>query len=110
MAGYTYRGAYPETYVDPPEPVELEPVESLYEFRDAFTDDPPVEAPPERLTDRELEILGLVADDNTDKEVASELGLSAQSVQSHMKHIRRKLGVCTRAGAVARALRSGDLR
>jgi DNA-binding CsgD family transcriptional regulator len=66
----------------------------------------PEEAPPDgpSLTPREREVLVLVARGLTTAKIAERLGLSYPTVRTHLEHIREKLGVGTRAQAVARAL------
>jgi DNA-binding NarL/FixJ family response regulator len=59
------------------------------------------------LSERETEILRLVADGLTNKEIAAHVYLSAETVKSHLESIYRKLGVSDRAHAVAVALRRG---
>ena len=62
--------------------------------------------PPEAaslLTPRELEVLASVADGLTDREIAPLLSISPRTVQRHLRNIYAKLGVHTRAAAVARA-------
>ncbi len=59
------------------------------------------------LTPRELEILGLVARGLTMKQVASRLGVSPRTVESHIAKLYRKLGVRTRVQAVARGAQLG---
>jgi DNA-binding CsgD family transcriptional regulator len=54
------------------------------------------------LTDREAEVLELVAAGSTDKEIAHELGISLRTVQKHLERVYRKLGVPNRTAAVAR--------
>ncbi len=61
------------------------------------------------LTARQVEILALVAEGATDKEIAVGLGLSVASVSQYMKKIRERLGAYSRAHAVALALRQGIL-
>jgi HD-GYP domain-containing protein (c-di-GMP phosphodiesterase class II) len=61
------------------------------------------------LSPRELEVLALVARGATNKEVASELGISAKTAGRHLEHIYEKLGVTTRAGATMLALERGLL-
>ncbi len=56
------------------------------------------------LTDRELDVLRLLALGHTNQEIAAELYLSARTVESHRAHIMRKLGVSTRAELVRVAL------
>lgn len=64
-----------------------------------------VRLPAGRLSDRELEILALVADGLDSKEIARELFLSHETVRTHMTHALRKLGARSRAQAVAVAIR-----
>jgi DNA-binding CsgD family transcriptional regulator len=57
-----------------------------------------------RLTLREREILGVVADGATNGEVAAMLGISPQTVRKHLENAYEKLGVHNRTGAVAALL------
>jgi DNA-binding NarL/FixJ family response regulator len=59
-----------------------------------------------KLTRREQEVLELLASGLTQPEIASELMISSSTVASHIEHILEKLGVHSRAQAVALALRS----
>ncbi|MEI7473264.1 MAG: response regulator transcription factor [bacterium] len=59
------------------------------------------------LTDREIEILQLLADGLGNIEVAKELALSQYTVKSHICNILQKLSVDDRTQAVAKAMRSG---
>jgi HD-GYP domain-containing protein (c-di-GMP phosphodiesterase class II)/DNA-binding CsgD family transcriptional regulator len=54
---------------------------------------------PARLSEREVEVLRLVARGSTDKEVASKLGISPRTVHHHNAHAYDKIGVSTRAAA-----------
>jgi DNA-binding CsgD family transcriptional regulator len=56
---------------------------------------------------REREVLGLLARGSTDAEIASLLGLSSATVQTHVRNAKAKLGAKTRAQAVALALGQG---
>jgi DNA-binding CsgD family transcriptional regulator len=51
------------------------------------------------LTPREEEVVRLMASGRTNADVASELGLSPRTVQTHLQHAYRKLGVQTRSQA-----------
>lgn len=62
-----------------------------------------------RLTARELEVLGLLAEGFGQQEVAARLFISTRTVGTHIDHIRAKLGVRNRAQAVAAAYRGGFL-
>lgn len=61
------------------------------------------------LSDRELEILKLVAGGSTNKAVARELFISQATVKTHLLHAFEKLGVHHRAAAVAAAYERGLL-
>jgi two-component system response regulator NreC len=61
------------------------------------------------LTDREVEVLRLIALGNTNAEIAGELCLSVRTVESHRGHIQAKTGRSTRAELVAYALAAGLL-
>jgi DNA-binding CsgD family transcriptional regulator len=57
---------------------------------------------PAQLTDRELEVLQLVALGHTNVAIAHALDISPRTAAKHLEHIYRKLGVTSRAAAVAR--------
>lgn len=71
------------------------------EIRLRSRDDSPV------LTEREHEILKLVADGKSLPEIAKELYLGVTTVKTHVQHLYAKLGVSDRAAAVAEAMRHG---
>jgi DNA-binding NarL/FixJ family response regulator len=62
------------------------------------------------LTAREIEILNLLAAGRTNRELARELFISEATVKSHLTNIYGKLGVESRAGAVARAIERRIIR
>ena len=62
---------------------------------------------PGPLSAREIDILRLVAEGHTNKEIGDLVDLSALTVKSHLARIARKLGTGDRAHMVALALRSG---
>jgi two-component system, NarL family, response regulator NreC len=60
--------------------------------------------PPGDLTERELEVLRLIALGHTNSEIAGQLYLSVRTVETHRSHIQHKLGVSSRAELVRYAL------
>jgi len=59
------------------------------------------------LTDREREVLALLADGRSAPEIGRTLYLATSTVKSHLAHLYEKLGVSDRAAAVAEAMRRG---
>jgi DNA-binding NarL/FixJ family response regulator len=64
----------------------------------------------EKLSSRELEVLGLVASGASNSDIASRLYISQATVKSHLIHIFGKLGVSDRTAAVTVALQRGLIR
>jgi NarL family two-component system response regulator YdfI len=62
-----------------------------------------------QLTDRELEVLEAVARGERSKEIAYHLGISERTVKAHLSSIYNKLGVDSRAAAIAVAAQRGML-
>jgi ATP/maltotriose-dependent transcriptional regulator MalT len=73
----------------------------------------PSEGPPVRetpgVTERQVEVLGLMADGRSAKQIGSELGLSIHTVHSHQRNLYRALGVGSFAAALKRAAELGLL-
>src|SRR3954463_10690640 len=63
--------------------------------------------PPDDLTEREVEVLRLIALGHTNSEIASQLYLSLRTTESHRAHIQQKLRRTTRAELVHYALEHG---
>lgn len=61
------------------------------------------------LTSREREILALLADGLGNKQIAARLGISANTVKTHLELLFEKLGVSSRAEAVATGVKRGLL-
>lgn len=59
----------------------------------------------ESLTDREHEVLRLAARGMANKQIGSTLGLSVRTVQAHLSHVFRKIGVGSRTEAILHGLR-----
>jgi two-component system response regulator NreC len=68
---------------------------------------PEAAGPPDDLTERELEILRLIALGHTNAEIAGQLYLSVRTVESHRAHIQQKIRLTTRAELVQYALEHG---
>jgi DNA-binding NarL/FixJ family response regulator len=66
--------------------------------------------PTSSLSPRELEVLQLLADGKTQAQIASTLFLSPKTVSTHIQHLLAKLGVHSRAQAVAAAYKHGYVR
>jgi PAS domain S-box-containing protein len=64
----------------------------------------PAQRPERRLSNREREVVTLIAVGRRTSEIAAELHISADTVQSHVRNAMSKLGVHTRAQLVAVAL------
>jgi DNA-binding NarL/FixJ family response regulator len=59
------------------------------------------------LSPREQQILGLLAEGRTQRQIADDLVISSKTVATHIQHVLSKLGVNTRAQAVAMAFQKG---
>lgn len=70
----------------------------------------PGEEPYEGLTDREKQVLKLVAEGATHKEIASHLDISVKTAIAHYTNIQDKLEIRTRAGLIKFALQRGIVR
>jgi DNA-binding NarL/FixJ family response regulator len=62
---------------------------------------------PEKLTDRETEVLRLLAEGKANKEIARELSISETTVKTHVSNILMKLDVPSRTQAALYAVRIG---
>lgn len=61
---------------------------------------------PAGLSDREVEVLRLICQGQSKKEVGQALGISPSTADHHVRHIYDKVGVSTRAGAAVFALQN----
>ncbi|MEI8376073.1 MAG: helix-turn-helix transcriptional regulator [Planctomycetota bacterium] len=57
------------------------------------------------LSHREVEIVRIVFEDENERAIAAELGISPNTVHTHLKRLYTKLGVKTRVGLVLRVFR-----
>jgi two-component system response regulator NreC len=67
----------------------------------------PDAATPDDLSERELEVLRLIALGHTNNEIAEQLYLSVRTVESHRAHIQQKLAMTTRSELVRYAIERG---
>ena len=65
------------------------------------------EAPPDPLTLRERQVVQLVAEGKTTKEIAQLLGVGVKTAESHRTHVMAKLDIHDIAGLVRYAIRRG---
>lgn len=70
---------------------------------------PSASGPGGALSDREGEVLGLIAQGYTNAQVAQELFVSVRTIETHRAHIQQKLGVRSRADLVRAAREAGLL-
>lgn len=82
--------------------VQLSPQASAYLMREVRTDEKT-----EPLTERETEVLRLLSQGQSNKEIAGHLQIVEDTVKTHIRHILAKLGVQSRTQAVLYAIRSG---
>ncbi len=71
---------------------------------------PSAEDPLEMLTSRELQVLKLIAEGQSHKEIAATLGISAKTVIAHQTNISEKLNIHSRAGLIKFAIQKGIIR
>jgi two-component system response regulator DegU len=101
----TCRGEYPIN-----DSLEARPMVArrvLEQFEELSSLGKPLETVIAPLSLRETQILNYIAEGNTNKEIASKLEISEQTVKSHVSAILRKLNANDRAHAVALAMRQG---
>jgi HD-GYP domain-containing protein (c-di-GMP phosphodiesterase class II)/DNA-binding CsgD family transcriptional regulator len=83
-------------------------VEAVLDVAGQPTRPPRIERPA-GLTEREVDVLSLIARGHANKEVAARLGISPKTVGHHIEHIYAKAGVTTRAAATLFAMENGLL-
>jgi len=83
--------------------VQLSPQASARLLREMRTPDRVTEP----LTERETEVLQLLAKGQSNKEIAQTLTIADQTVKTHVSHILDKLGVPSRTQAALYAIRTG---
>jgi LuxR family maltose regulon positive regulatory protein len=97
-----------------PDPLGSAEAAALLRAAERQQDDPPPTPPPalgsrEPLSEREVEVLRLLATDLTGPDIAAQLFMSVNTFRTHTRHIFTKLDVNTRRAAVSRASQFGLL-
>jgi DNA-binding NarL/FixJ family response regulator len=67
----------------------------------------PAASPPDALTERETDVLRLIARGQANKEIARELGIGEKTVKTHVSNILAKLGLQSRTQAALHAMNTG---
>lgn len=65
--------------------------------------------PKSSLTNREIEVLRLICDECSNKDIAKKLGIAIKTVEYHKANIYEKIGVTSAVGAVRFAIRKGHI-
>ena len=79
----------------------------LEHYRRAFVSGQPVRKASETLTSREREVLQLIAEGNTNKQIAAELCISIKTVEKHRQHVMERLNIHDIAGLTRYAIAKG---
>ena len=88
----------------------LDPAVARVAMAEAGPDTPAGADPYETLTDREKQVLKLVADGKSNKEVAEVLGISVKTAMTHREHVMEKLKLHNRTELVRFAIKQGVIR
>jgi DNA-binding NarL/FixJ family response regulator len=87
--------------------VQLAPEAAARLMREVRAPEPKSAQPAETLTERETDVLKLVAQGRANKEIAAELGIGEKTVKTHVSNLLGKLGVQSRTQAALYAARVG---
>lgn len=79
----------------------------LEHYRRAFVSGQPVRKTSETLTSREREVLQLIAEGNTNKQIAAELCISIKTVEKHRQQVMNRLNIHDIAGLTRYAIAKG---
>lgn len=60
---------------------------------------------PQLFTERELQVISLLLESKSTKQIALQLGIVTRSVEVQLTHIYEKLDVCSRAEAIVKLIR-----
>lgn len=110
-AGYVYKDVDPDALAGAIRAVHAGHVLLQPELAGALLSEEGADRPPQgrggTLTDREQEVLGLIADGRSNREIARALGLSEKTVKTHVSNILMKLDLSDRTQAALWAVRNG---
>ncbi|MFD7559406.1 MULTISPECIES: response regulator [unclassified Streptomyces] len=110
-AGYVYKDIDPDALADAIRSVHAGHVVLQQEVAEALLSqeeqNPAGTGRPGSLTDREREVLGLIADGRSNREIARTLVLSEKTVKTHVSNILMKLDLADRTQAALWAVRHG---
>jgi HD-GYP domain-containing protein (c-di-GMP phosphodiesterase class II) len=98
-----------ETLVARAEAGQLDP-DMVVAVAEAAGEEPPQVSRPAGLTEREVEVLGLLARGRATKQIAGQLGIATKTADRHIQHIYDKVGVSSRAAAALWAAEHGLVR
>ena len=87
--------------------VQLAPEAAIRLMREVRSPEPKAQPVGETLTERETDVLRLVAQGRANKEIAAELGIGEKTVKTHVSNLLGKLGVQSRTQAALYAARVG---
>lgn len=62
---------------------------------------------PDRLTEREVDVIRLISSGMTNRDIGTRLGLSTRTVDAHLRSIYTKIGVSSRSAATRYAVEHG---
>jgi len=106
--GYVYKDVDPDALAGAIRAVHAGHVLLQPELAQALlSEEPPAEGRAAALTDRENEVLALIADGRSNREIARALHLSEKTVKTHVSNILMKLDLADRTQAALFAVRSG---
>jgi len=69
-----------------------------------------MEDPYDKLTDREMQVLKLIAEGYTQKEIGDMLSISTKTVVAHQTNLSEKLGISSRAGLIKFSIQKGIIK
>ena len=90
--------------------VYFSPTVSRVVIEEILEGKPPADSTPRQLTEREREVLVLIAEGHLNKQIADRLGIGVRTIETHRERIMRKLEIHTVAGLTKFAIARGMVR